>query len=77
MIAGSLEVMILVYLAIGFSGIGGLWYFYDRRDKQLYQAQRSRVIFHCIKCGNLYARRKGTEVAPCNKCDFKNPRLKF
>ena len=61
----------------GLAFILGLWLYYDRRDINFYEAKRTMVVFHCVKCGQLYTALKGNEVAGCPACDFKNSRLKF
>ena len=73
----DLEVFILIYVAIGLVFILTLWLYYDRRDIKLYEMKRNSVVFHCIKCGQLYTTLKGNEIAGCPACSFKNPRLKF
>ena len=67
----------LVYL---FSAVGlilALWFYADFRDKNLYETERKKVIFHCIKCDKIYSAKAGTETSPCPRCDFTNTRLKF
>lgn len=54
-----------------------LWFFYDRRDRALYDAGRRKITFHCIRCDHLYTQPAGTETAPCPKCGHVNVRLKF
>ena len=49
----------------------------DRRDRALYDAERSKLSFHCIRCDHLYTEKAGTETSPCPKCGHSNPRLKF
>jgi hypothetical protein len=71
------DVFFLLYLGAGFLLIFGLWLTYDRRDQQLRQAQRSPVIFHCIKCGQIYTRSESVEEADCPACQFTNGRLRF
>ena len=56
---------------------GFLWLYYDRRDRTLYDAQRRKITFHCIRCDHLYTQPAGTDVAPCPKCAHPNTRLKF
>ena len=73
----DLEVFILIYVVGGLAFILVLWLYYDRRDINLYEAKRTTVVFHCVKCGQLYTALKGNEVAGCPACDFKNSRLKF
>lgn len=54
-----------------------LWFYYDRRDRALYDAGRRKISFHCIRCNHLYTQPAGTETAPCPKCGHVNVRLKF
>lgn len=54
-----------------------LWLYYDRRDHALYENERRKVIFHCIRCDRLYTSRRGNEVCPCPRCGHENARLKF
>lgn len=54
-----------------------LWFYYDRRDRALYDAGRRKITFHCIRCDHLYTQPAGTETAPCPKCGHANVRLKF
>ena len=77
MITVSLEVFVLTYLAVGLSLIFGLWIFYDLRDRHMYGAERSKIVFYCVKCGRLYSGKKGIEVQECPQCNFSNARLKF
>ena len=55
----------------------GLWLWYDRRDHARFDAECRRATFHCIRCGSLYAVRRGPETAPCPRCGHENARLKF
>ena len=71
------ELSVLIYLCIGITTIFGLWFFYDRRDKRLYEAERIRVVFHCLKCGQLFTEKKETEVARCTRCGYENSRIRF
>ncbi|HLS28032.1 MAG TPA: hydrogenase nickel incorporation protein HypA [Opitutales bacterium] len=67
----------LIYIFSAISLLFGLWLFYDLRDKNLYEAERKKVIFHCIKCDRIYTDRQGTAVSVCPRCQFENARLKF
>jgi len=31
-----------------------VWIYYDRRDHALFEAERRKLTFHCIRCGQLY-----------------------
>jgi len=67
----------LVYL---FSAVGlilALWFYTDFRDKNLYEAERKKIIFHCIKCDKIYSNKAGTEISGCPRCGFVNSRLRF
>lgn len=55
----------------------GLWFYYDYRDKALYERIRTRTTFHCIRCQSLYTRQGTEEISPCPQCGFENARLKF
>lgn len=67
----------LLYVAAGLLTVFGLWLYYDWRDKHLYERERARVAFHCIKCGQVYSERQRAEVAICPTCGFENQKLKF
>lgn len=67
----------LFYVVSGLLLVVGLWVYYDRRDKQLYEGQRLLVIFHCVRCGKIYTAKGTHEEAPCPECRFNNGRLKF
>ncbi len=67
--------LIYLFSALGF--IGALWLYYDLRDKNLYEAERKKVTFYCVKCERLYTGRHGSETAACPRCKFENARLRF
>jgi Zn finger protein HypA/HybF involved in hydrogenase expression len=73
----SLSVGALVYTFSALSFVLGLWFYYDFRDRGMYDRERRKAIFHCIRCDKLYAARVGTETCPCPKCSFRNSRLRF
>ena len=68
---------VIVYGLLVFGLFAVLWIFYDRRDRDLYERQRRKITFHCIRCDQLYTQPIGTEMAECPKCGHKNVRLKF
>jgi DNA-directed RNA polymerase subunit RPC12/RpoP len=35
------------------------------------------VIFHCIKCSQIYTGPHGGEEEECPRCSFNNARLRF
>ena len=55
----------------------GLWLWYDRRDHRMFEGERRRTTFHCIRCDNLYTAPVAPEVRPCPRCGHENARLKF
>jgi hypothetical protein len=54
-----------------------LWLYYDRRDHRLFEGERRKITFHCLRCDALYAARAGTQSCACPKCGHMNNRLKF
>ena len=73
----SLSVGALIYTLSASALVIGLWYFYDLRDRGLYESERRKTIFHCIRCNKLYAAKAGMETCPCPRCSFRNERLRF
>jgi hypothetical protein len=73
----SLSVGALLYTLSACALVFGLSFYYDRRDRGLYESQRRQTIFHCIRCDKLYAARTGTEMCTCPRCGFRNTRLTF
>ena len=71
----ALGAVVYCLLALGF--FYGVWIYYDRRDHALYDTERRKVTFHCIRCGQLYTAKTGTETAACPRCGHTNTRLKF
>ena len=71
----ALGAVVYCLLALGF--FYGVWIYYDRRDHALYDTERRKVTFHCIRCGQLYTAKAGTETATCPRCGHTNTRLKF
>ena len=71
----TLDVVLYGLLVLGLFGF--LWAYYDRRDLGLYDAERRKITFHCIRCDHLYTEKAGTDAAPCPKCGHPNTRLKF
>ncbi len=66
-----------VYLMAGIGSVLLLWVYYDLRDKNFYQSERSKTLFHCIKCGKIYADNMGVKQSRCPRCQFKNTRLQY
>jgi len=71
----TLDVIVYGLVVIGLFVV--LWAYYDRRDRQLYDAVRRKITFHCIRCDHLYTQPVGTETADCPRCGHGNVRLKF
>ena len=70
---------LIIYTGSALVGLSLLWFFYDRRDKCSFEANRRRKVFHCVRCGNLYSVRKG-DVSfgePCPECEYNNYELSF
>jgi len=55
----------------------GVWSYYDRRDHALFEAERRKLTFHCIRCGQLYTAKARRGTANCPQCGHTNTRLKF
>lgn len=77
MITVTFETFMLLFVMAGLALVFGLWVYYDRRDRSLFDAQRFRHTFHCVKCGTLYESRGHQSLADCPHCGFKNERLRF
>lgn len=73
----SLEVGAMVYTLCAYGAVFVLWFLSDMRDRALYDSERRKGTFHCIRCDHLYAARAGTETCPCPRCQFRNTRLQF
>ena len=77
MIELAVDTFFLLYLGAGFLLIFGLWFYYDRRDENLHEAKRLKVVYHCIKCSEIYTGPYHSHECECPKCGFKNGRLGF
>jgi len=73
----NMVIPVLLYGMLVLGMFAALWFYYDRRDRELYDAQRRKISFHCIRCNHLYTQKAGTDSAPCPKCGHANVRLKF
>lgn len=67
----------LLYGFVVLAPFAMLWVYYDRRDRTLYDAERRKITFHCIRCDHLYTEKAGAETAVCPRCGHTNVRLKF
>ena len=72
-----LSIAAVIYIGTACTVTFGLWFYYDRRDKHLYDLERRKVNFHCIRCDKLYTAKAGTELCECPRCHFQNQRLTF
>lgn len=77
MIELDVDFFFLLYLGLGFLLLGGFWLYSDIQDKRRIEPRASKVIFHCIKCSQIYVGRHGSEECDCPQCGFKNGRLRF
>ena len=77
MVKFSVDTFFLIYVGVGFVPILGLWFYYDWKQAQLFEAKCSKVIYHCIKCSQIYTGPQGSEEFDCPRCRFKNGRLRF
>jgi predicted RNA-binding Zn-ribbon protein involved in translation (DUF1610 family) len=71
------DIFFLLYLGAGFLLLFGLWFYYDWQERRLYETRRTQVIYHCIKCGQIYTGPAHSEEQDCPKCGFTNGRLRF
>ncbi|PDH28437.1 MAG: hydrogenase nickel incorporation protein HypA [Puniceicoccaceae bacterium MED-G30] len=67
----------LLYTGVGLLFVFGLWIYFDQKDKQRLIPRQSKVIFHCIKCSQIYTGAHGSEEGECPRCHFNNSRLRF
>ncbi len=70
---------LILYTGSALIAVTLLWFYYEKRDRRLFDVRRKRKIFHCVRCGNLYSIRK-KDVADghdCPECGYKNYELSF
>lgn len=77
MIFLTLPVFFTGLVFAGFFLVFGLWFFYDRRDRSLYDRERDQHAYHCTRCGALYSGHSPDGMATCPQCEFRNVRLRF
>ncbi len=77
MITLDVPVFFLLYLGSGAALIFSLALYYDWRDKHRHEQERHRVVYHCIKCGQIYVGPFESSECDCPKCGFTNGRLSF
>ncbi|MGF1484657.1 MAG: hypothetical protein ACFBZ8_09875 [Opitutales bacterium] len=73
----SLGFLFFLYVSAGTCLLLGIWMYYERRDKRVYQMGRRQSAFHCVSCGHLYSAPQTRGDKPCPRCSFKNTRLRF
>jgi len=73
----EVDIFFLVYLGTGFLLFSALWLYYEQKDKQAYNAKRTKVVFHCIKCSEIYTGPHEAIERDCPQCGFTNGRLGF
>jgi hypothetical protein len=66
-----------LYVVAALVLVFGFWLYHDRRDKQFFEGERRKAIFHCIRCDKLYTSREGAELCSCPRCGNENSRLQF
>ncbi len=77
MIQLDVEIFYLLYFGAGFFLVFGLWIYAEHKDKLRIIPRQSKVIFHCIKCSQIYTGPHGGEEEECPRCSFNNARLRF
>lgn len=77
MIGIDVAIFFLLYLGAGFSLIFALSIYYDRRDRIRHEEERHRVVYHCIKCSEIYVGTHKSTECKCPACGFTNGRLSF
>jgi uncharacterized paraquat-inducible protein A len=71
------DIFVTAIIALGVVLVMGLWLYYDRRDQQVYEHERSQSLFHCLKCGRVYSAPRSNQSVRCPNCGFENSKLKF
>ncbi len=64
-------------VTLGIALMMALWFYYDRRDQQIYERDHAQSLRHCLKCGRLYTAPRSQVSAVCPDCGFENSKLKF
>ena len=77
MFAVDFNLVAVLYAAVGLVVVAAVWFYSDRRDRQLFDRTRRRTTFHCLKCGHVYSHPGAGEACPCPRCGHANPRLSF
>lgn len=71
--------LLILYTGSALIGVFSLWFYYDRKDRRGFEASRRQKVFHCVRCGNLYAvsKRDVSSGVPCPECQYKNYELSY
>ena len=77
MLPSDIGTFLLLAVAAGLVLLLALWGYYDRRDRQLYDATRRKTTFHCLKCSHVYTSVGSQDLCPCPRCGHPNPRMQF
>jgi rubrerythrin len=73
----ELVTLVVIYCILVAALFLAMWIFYDRRDHALFEHERRKSTFLCIRCEHLYAVSGSPEESPCPKCGHENARLKY
>lgn len=76
MFAVGFDFFIMAALLFGLGMVFGLWVYYDRRDRHLFDQVRALAAFHCTKCGTVYSGQSEKQES-CPQCGHGNYQLKF
>ena len=69
--------MVLLSLGAFFVVTFYFWIRFEDRDERKYRGLGATVLFHCVKCGELFQVRGQKETADCPACGKNNLRLRF
>ncbi|MDR0536321.1 MAG: hypothetical protein LBG65_08270 [Puniceicoccales bacterium] len=64
-------------LTVAFTVIFLAWLGYDLRESRRNDWRTHTSVFYCLKCRHLYSILRRPKTAPCPKCGFTNPNLRF
>lgn len=73
----DLTILVTAYITTGLLLIFILWLYYDRRDRNRYEALRSPTVFVCVKCNQIYAVPGKQSKESCPRCRHENIPLRF
>lgn len=69
--------LVTIYCLAVAGGFLVLWLLYGRRDHALFEAERRRTTFHCVRCDHVYALTGEHAAGSCPHCGHENNRLRF